>query len=760
MSAAAESDAEVRVADRSAAALRRAPLTTGVDYWSTPASPADGVRALRLADGPHGLRVQNDDAPDHLGIGRSLPATCFPPAVTLASSWDPELITDVGRALGEEAAAQGVDVVLGPGLNIKRSPLCGRNFEYYSEDPLLAGILAGAMVAGIQSQGVAACLKHFAVNNQETDRQRVSAEVDRRTLFEIYLRAFQIALETEPAWAIMSSYNRINGVYASENPFLLTDTLRGRWGWDGVVVSDWGAVHDPVVAVASGLDLRMPGRPDDARVAAAAKSGSLAPEVLETVAERLALLGRRTTRAEAVADPAAPDAHHDLARRAAARSAVLLTNDGVLPLRDLGGVRVAVVGSLAREPRYQGAGSSAVNPTRVVSAWDSLHARLTERGAVVTFAPGYAVDAAAVDAVEEDRAFALAADADVVIACVGLPGSAEAEGRDRTSIELPEAQRSLLARLGRSGVPVVACLSNGSAVSTASWREGMAAIVEFWLTGQAHGDSIVDVLLGDVNPAGRLAETVPQRLQDTPSYLSFPGEAGHVRYGEGVFVGYRHYDALGIAVDFPFGHGLSYTSFAYDELEIEPSPDPSSEVALTVSARITNTGACAGDEVVQLYIAEDSAVVRMPEQQLRAFSRVHLAAGESRRVSFAVARDRLGYFDVRSDAWEFEGGILEVRVGASSRDIRLRGTAEMAGRAVSVPLTLWSSFGEWLADARRGPRLTEAIAERGGITGRMADLLADEAGRDSVLSVPMASLTEFPGFPFDADEIVAMSDEE
>ena len=572
-------------------------LTTGADYWSTHPAPRAGLRSVRLADGPHGLRVQDDENPDHLGLGRSIPATCFPPAVTLASSWDRDLIRRVGAALGREARASGVDVLLGPGLNIKRSPLCGRNFEYFSEDPLLSGVLAGAMVDGLQSEGVGACVKHFAANNQETDRQRVSAEVDERALREIYLRTFQIAIREASPWAIMSSYNRINGVYASENPWLLTEMLRGEWGYDGLVVSDWGAVHDPIQAVQAGLDLRMPGRPEDPRVREAAAVGSLEDAALDRTAQSVARLAERTT-PTARAPIVNHDEHHALVRRAAAESAVLLTNrDNFLPLTPTAGMRIAVIGELARTPRYQGAGSSAVNPTRVVSGLDAFTTRIADAGAELHFAPGYSLTEKhqPADAIED--ALALASRSDVVICFVGLPGHYEAEGRDRTTIDLPTDQLALLDALKDVPATTVVALSNGSAVTTAAWRDGVDAIVEFWLTGQAHGDTVADVLLGDVNPSGKLAETVPVRLADTPSFLNFPGEHGKVIYGEGIYVGYRYYDARSIAVDYPFGHGMSYTTFEYADLRVT-THGVADQLALSIELSVTNTGTRAGAEVV------------------------------------------------------------------------------------------------------------------------------------------------------------------
>jgi beta-glucosidase len=723
-----------------------AELTTGSGYWTTFALAEPALRELRLADGPHGLRVQDDDNPDHLGLGRSLPATCFPPAVTLASSWDRDLVRVVGAALGREAAALGVDVVLGPGMNIKRTPLCGRNFEYFSEDPLLTGCLAGAMVAGIQSNAVAACLKHFAANNQETDRLRVSAEVGPRALREIYLRAFEVALRETPAWSIMSAYNRINGTYASENHWLLTDVLRDEWGYDGVVVSDWGAVHDPVRAFAAGLDLRMPGHDEpDTRVREAVSAGVLPAAAVEQMLQRLQLLAERTTREAAPTEECMFDEHHDLTRRAAAESAVLLQNGGILPLQPRPGMTVAIVGELAKAPRYQGAGSSAVNPTRLVSGWDALAERLEAAGAKVVFAAGYRLDddnpsgglAEAVEAV---------AAADCAIVFAGLPPSAETEGRDRTSLDLPDAQLELLGALAEVDTPAAVVLTNGGVVRTAGWRRGVDAVVEFWLTGQAHGDAIADVLLGGVNPSGKLTETIPLRVEDTPAHLNFPGESGRVFYGEGIHVGYRYYDAKQMQVDFPFGHGLSYTTFAYADLRVEVAP-PSSDDAFVVEVAVTNTGSRAGAEVVQVYAGERSEHVEMPVRQLRGFAKVLLQPGETRSVRIGIRRDDLGYFSEAAGRWLFEPGTVRVDVGSSSRDIRAQAQIEVPGETLRHPLSEWSTWGEWWAEEDAHALLAEAIERGGGLRGRLADLIVDPTGSESVLGLPLQTLVEFPGFP-------------
>lgn len=727
-----------------------AELTFGADYWTTRASSRFGVPRIRLADGPHGLRVQDDNNPDLLGLGRSIPSTCFPTGATLAASWDVDLVEEVGRALGQEAKALGVQVVLGPGLNIKRSPLCGRNFEYYSEDPLLAGRLAAANVRGIQSNNVAACLKHFAVNNQETDRMRISADVDERPLHEIYLRAFEIAFREGRPWTIMSSYNRINGVSASENPWLLNDVLREKWGFDGVVVSDWGAVRDPVEAVRSGLDLRMPGMEADPRILDALQAGALDRDAAVQVAERLRLLGERTATSLNSAPPSY-EANNELARKAAAQSSVLLHNDaGLLPLSAQSMGKIAVVGELARTPRFQGAGSSAVNPYRLVTPLDAMQVRFDD----ACFAPGYLMSGESDPSLIE-AAVELAVSAETVVMFLGLPPIAESEGFDRTYIDLPQAQIDLLRAVAAANSRVVVCLSNGSVVSTTSWRSCAGAIVEFWLGGQALGDAVVDVLTGVVNPSGKLPETVPQRLADSPAYLDFPGSLGRVRYSEGMYVGYRWYDARDVEVDYPFGHGLSYTRFAYSDL-LADAYDDTDPRALRVSFTLTNAGDYSGAEVAQLYIGRPASEMSHPLRELRAFTKVYLEAGESRRVSLTVTREDLSYYHLDC-GWVFEGGTYPFAIGSSSRDLRLAGSIDIPGPVVKSPLTPWSLFGEWLDHPVAAPLMWKLIDGRGGLRGRIGDLYHDEVGRGTVRGIPLLTVLQLPGVPFSEAEAYAIS---
>ena len=560
----------------------KASLVMGGDFWHTATVERLGIEPVMVADGPHGLRMQPEDA-DHAGLGGSLPATCFPTASAIASSWDRDLVAEIGSALAQEARVQGVSVILGPGINMKRSPLCGRNFEYLSEDPYLAGELATAMVAAIQEQGVGTSLKHYAANNQEDDRLRVSAEIDERTLREVYLPAFERVVKAAQPWTIMCAYNKVNGTYASEHHWLLTEVLRDEWGFEGLVMSDWGAVHDRVAALAAGLDLEMPpakGRSEIA-VVEAVRAGELSPDVLDRGVRRVLRLVEQSAPTRAAAAPAAAyDEHHVLARRAAAQSAVLLKNDDrLLPIEGAGSV--ALIGAFATAPRYQGAGSSQVSPTSVDSPLDELRAALPA-GVELSHAAGFALDGGHDDAgggttggiTGETGALAseavdVARAADTVVLLLGLPDSAESEGFDRTHLDLPADQVALLEAVSEVNDRVVVVLANGSVVRTSAWEHLAGAVLECWLGGQAAGGGLADLLTGAANPSGKLAETIPVRLEDTPSHLNFPGDSQVVRYGEGLFIGYRAYDALGQYVSHPFGFGLSYTTFELDAPQVE-----------------------------------------------------------------------------------------------------------------------------------------------------------------------------------------------
>jgi len=728
---------------------QKASLTSGADFWTTRAVPDAGIPSIMLTDGPHGLRKQAG-ASDHLGIADSVPATCFPPAVGLGSSFDPELAERVGEALGIESAIEDVAVILGPGINIKRSPLCGRNFEYYSEDPIVSGVMGAGLVRGIQSTGVGASLKHFAANNQELDRMRVSSDVDPRPLREIYLRGFQRVVEGAQPWTVMCSYNRINGVYASQDPWLLTKVLREEWGFEGLVVSDWGAVDDRVAALAAGLDLEMPssGGRTAAQLVAAVQDGTLEEWALDVAAGRVAGLVRKAQARPAIAGPLDVEAHHALAREAAGRSIVLLRNEGaLLPLRP--DQKVAVIGAFATTPRYQGAGSSLVNPTRLDNALDAI--REVATGDVV-YAPGFSLgqdgDAAALTA----EAVAAASGADVAVVFVGLPAAAESEGYDREHIDLPAAQLELLDAVLEANPHTVVVLSNGGVVAL-PFRDRVPAIVEGWLLGQAGGVATADVLYGAVNPSGRLTETIPLRLEDTPSYGNFPGELGHVRYGEGVLVGYRWYDARGLEVAYPFGHGLSYTRFGYGDAAA--SVDASGDVVVTVS--VTNTGEVAGREVVQVYTSLAGSVVERAPRELKAFTSVELDPGQTREVSLTVRRADLAYWDVRVERWVAEGGEYTVEVGASSRDIRSTTTVAVDGDAVTLPLTMESSIGDLMADPVAGPVVQQAIAGlvsgMGGDAAGASMTAADEGMQQMMASFPVGRLVGFPGIPVTREQV-------
>ncbi|MFE5409035.1 glycoside hydrolase family 3 C-terminal domain-containing protein [Microbacterium sp. NPDC056569] len=700
----------------------KASLTSGVSFWHTKPVERVGVPAVMVTDGPHGLRKQREGG-DHLGIGDSVPATCFPPAVGLGSSWDVDLVRRVGEALGTETSIENVAVLLGPGINIKRSPLCGRNFEYLSEDPIVSGVLGAAIVQGIQSKGVGTSLKHFAANNQENDRMRSSSDVDPRPLREIYLRGFQRVVEDAQPWTVMCSYNRINGVYASEDPWLLTRVLRDEWGFEGLVVSDWGAVNERVPGLAAGMDLEMPSSNGvtDAQIVAAVQDGSLDESVVDVAAGRvLDLVRKATAGAGAVAGPLDVDAHHALAREAAGRSIVLLKNDGaVLPLAK--DAKIAVIGEFAEKPRYQGAGSSMINPTRVDTALDEIRSLATGD---VAYAQGFSNALEVSDdeaSALRDEAVGAASVADVAVLFLGLPARLESEGYDRDDIDLPPAQLALVDAVRAANQNTVVVLSNGGVVAL-PFAEHVPAILETWLLGQAGGGGTADVLFGEVNPSAKLTETIPVRLEDTPAFLDFPGEFSHTRYGEGLFVGYRWYDARRLEVVFPFGHGLSYTTFSYTDAAAQVDADGDVEVTVAV----TNTGDRAGREVVQVYTSLAGSSVQCAPRELKAFASVALEPGESQVVTLTVRRQDLAYWDIRADRWVVEGGEYTIDVAASSRDIRSSAAVAVEGDVLTLPLSRTSSMGEVLSHPVAGPVVQAAIAQMMGGLGDSAASIMPE----------------------------------
>ncbi|MGP6176194.1 glycoside hydrolase family 3 C-terminal domain-containing protein [Microbacterium sp. A196] len=654
---------------RSAMTLaEKASLMSGANFWNTKPVPRLGIPSIMLTDGPHGLRKQGGAA-DHLGLNDSLPATCFPPAVALATSWDASLLARVGAALGSEAAAERVSVLLGPGLNIKRNPLAGRNFEYFSEDPLVAGRLAAALIRGIQSRGVAASAKHFAVNSQETHRMSIDEIVDERALHEIYLEGFRIAVAEGDPWTVMSSYNRVNGTYANENVSLLRDVLRTSWGFDGLVVTDWGGNNDRVAGLVAGNALEMPSTDGvtDRVIIAAVESGTIDESVLDDRVEEMLRLIERT--APSPDAPAADlDAHHDLAVEAAENSLVLLRNEnGILPLAPESG-RIAVIGDFAAVPRYQGSGSSLVNPTRAETALDALRASALD---VIGYEPGFARRDRP-SARRLRRALRLAARADRVLLFLGLDESAEAEAVDRTHMRLAANQLQLTRELIALNVPIVVVLAGGAPVEL-PFADEVDAILNSSLAGQGGGRAVVRVLTGQVNPSGKLAESYPLRYADVPSSATFGRTEATSEHRESIYVGYRYFDKAGVSVRYPFGHGLSYTTFAYSDLIVGPA---------AADITVTNTGEVAGSEVVQLYIeAPDAADERFRAiRELRGFAKVALRPGESKTVHIEYAEHAFDIYDPVSGAWRTIGGEYTVLAAASSRDIRLRASIRVEGQ--------------------------------------------------------------------------------
>ena len=651
----------------------RADLCSGADVWSLQAIPRLGLPPIVLTDGPHGLRKAAPGT--HSGLSRNLPATCFPTASALASTWDVDLLREIGAALGAEAAAADVDVLLGPGMNIKRHPLCGRNFEYFSEDPLLSGRLAAAMVEGIQSRGIGACVKHFAANDQEHGRMVVDVIADERTLREIHLRGFEIAVRNSRPWTVMSAYNRINGVYCSENDWLLNRVLRRDWKFQGAVMTDWGAANDRVSGIRAGNDLEMPasGGVNDRRLVAAVRRGDLDERALDRSVARIVELVLRSRKRSKSTSSYAEAEHHALACRAAAEGTVLLKNDGnALPLRR--DARIAVIGAFAKAPRYQGTGSSRVTPTRLDCAFDAMQAIAGPDP--LLYAPGYDPDLSEPDSRLIEEAAATAAEADTAVVFAGLPSVYESEGFDRPHMRLPEQHDRLIEAVCAANPDTVVVLANGAPVEM-PWVELPRAILDAYLGGQAGGPALADLLFGRSAPCGKLAETFPLRREDVPADEWFPGSNRQVQYREGLYVGYRHFDSFERPVLFPFGHGLSYTRFDYGDLRVTRDEGEPCRVALT----LTNAGAVYGAEIVQVYVHRmDDAGPYRPEQELRGFAKVRLDAGKSESITIDLDPHAFAFYDVKAGDWATARGEYEIRVGASSRDIRLRERLAVDGK--------------------------------------------------------------------------------
>ena len=647
--------------------IEKAAIVGGQGEWQTWPIPRLGIPSMYCSDGPHGIRKQAG-AGDHLGLNESLKATCFPTAATVANSWDVALGEKIGQALGEEAMAEDVHILLGPGMNMKRSPLCGRNFEYFSEDPHLAGKMAAAYVRGIQSKGVRSCIKHFAVNSQEERRMAMDAVVDERTLREIYLTAFEIAIREGKAKALMTSYNEVNGEYANENAHLLLDILRGEWGYDGMVVTDWGGSNDHVKGIKcrSNLEMPNPGLDSARQVIAAIENGTLTKAELDLcVDDLLDAILETTEAAKGHSTEFDIEGHHALAREAASQCAVLLKNEGkILPLAE--GTKVAVIGDFAFKPRYQGAGSSMVNTTKLESFIEI--AQESSALEIVASSAGYQRNGDPDEALKNEAVEA-AKQADVVLYFFGLDEMSESEGLDRQHMKLPKVQIELLKALAGANPNIVGILSGGSSIEM-DWDKDLKAVLHGYLTGQAGGGAVYDIITGAVNPSGKLAETYPVAYEDTPAFKYYPAKERTSEYREGLYIGYRYFDTAHVPVKYPFGYGLSYTTFEYTDLKVN---------AEGATFKITNTGKCDGAEIAQLYISLPGAEVFRPEKELKGFAKVFLKAGETKSVNIAFNDMTFRYWNVKDEAWAVEGGIYKVLVGSSSADIRLAADMSVAG---------------------------------------------------------------------------------
>ena len=684
----------------------KALLTSGRDAWSTQPIERLDIPYTWMADGPHGLR--RAPTTDTWGYGNQAPATCFPTASALSASWDMELVEEVGAALGVESNALGVDLLLGPGINIKRSPLAGRNFEYFSEDPLLSGKLGVAYINGVQGQGVGATVKHYVANNVETQRMWANSNLDDRTLNEIYMTPFEITVKEAQPWSVMACYNRVQGEYGTESLKLLTDKLKNDWGFKGFVVSDWDAVVDRVQGIRAGMHLEMPGKPariTSKMVVDAVKNNELDEKQLDSIVKdllRVVFMGQNTK--DKFGDQNL-EQHHQLARKVAAEAITLLKNTKkLLPVDTAKYKKIAVLGEFAVNPRYQGNGSSQVKPTKLDKFIDIIRQEYGQ-DIEITYSAGYSLadddDLSLVDAAVE-----VAADADLALVMAGLPLSYESEGIDRKHIDLPPSHNKLISDVAKVQPNTAIILTNGSAIAM-PWVNDVSAILETWLGGQAGAGAIADAVFGVVNPSGKLAETFPVRLEDSPAFLNFPGEDGQVIYGERMFVGYRYFDKLNIEPLFPFGHGLSYTEFGYSNLKLS-STDITDKDQLQVSLTVTNTGKVKGKEVIQLYVADKESSVQRPVKELKAFDKIELAPGESKEVSFTLSVRDFSYYSKVYDRWLAESGEFDILIGSSSRDIRLTGSLNLSNtEKLNYKMTKFSFFSEYWENPQLKPLLIE-----------------------------------------------------
>jgi beta-glucosidase len=651
----------------------KASLCSGKDFWYLKGLERLEIPSIMVTDGPHGLRKQAGDS-SQVGLTDSVPATCFPTASTLAATWNRDLVYQVGVALGEECREEKVGVILGPGVNIKRSPLCGRNFEYFSEDPYLTGEIAKSHINGVQSQGIGTSMKHYSVNNQEFRRMAIDAIVDERALREIYLPGYEIAVKEAQPWTVMCAYNKVNGTYCAEHHYLMTKILKEEWGHEGLVITDWGAMNDRVEGLKAGVELEMPGSPNgnDAKIVAAVQSGQLDEAILDRSVERILTMvfkAETTLSENFVYDR---DAHHALARRVAGEGAVLLKNDNaILPLPD--NSKIALIGQFAKSPRYQGAGSSLMNPTQL----DNLHDEMIELvgDENIVFAPGYTKTGDLADESLIQEALEVSIAAEIVVVCAGLTDMYEVEGLDREHMKMPPGHDALIRAVAAAHQKVVVVLSNGSPVEM-PWANNVLGILEGYLGGQAGAGAIAEILFGKVNPSGKLAETFPHKLEDNPSHHYFPSGPATVEYRESIYVGYRYYDTVNQNVLFPFGHGLSYTTFKYSDLQLSRSEISDTDI-LTATVKVKNTGSMAGKEIVQLYVRDVETTAFRPEKELKGFTKVELQPGEETVVAIELTKRAFTYYDRDLKDWRIESGVFEILVGASSQDIRLSANVEV-----------------------------------------------------------------------------------
>ena len=724
----------------------KASLLGGDDFWHTKAVERLGIPRFMMSDGPHGLRKQDQEG-DHLGINDSIKAVCFPAACATASSFDTDLIEKMGETIGDECQAEDLAVVLGPAVNIKRSPLCGRNFEYFSEDPYLAGKMAAAYISGVQSKHVGTSIKHFALNDQETNRMNISAEASERTIREIYFPAFEIAVKESQPKTVMCSYNKINGTYSSDNEWLLNKVLREDWGFKGAVMTDWGAVDDRVQGVKAGLELEMPGNTaeNDKKIVEAVRSGALDERLVDRAVERLltVMYDHYDNRVGGTFDR---DRDHEVAEKVEENCAVLLQNNGILPLKE--GQKIVYIGEYAEKPRYQGGGSSHINSSKVVSALDAAKAA----GRTISYVKGFPADRNEENADLLAEAVAAAKEADVAVIFAGLPDVIESEGYDRRDMKMPACQIKVIEEVAKVQKNVVVVLHNGSPVEV-PWAEDVAAILEMYLGGQAVGTAEDHLLFGIANPSGHLAETFPVKLEDNPSYLNFPGDSYKVHYQEGVFVGYRYYDTKKMPVRWAFGHGLSYTTFAIGNLRVDRAEMGDDDV-ITASVDVTNTGDREGKEVVQLYVADRTGTTGRPAKELKGFAKVDLAPGETKTVTFPVDRRALCYFEERLGDWYAASGTYALLVGDASDNIAAEKEISFATK-VEIPMHVAgdTTIGQLLSNPKTAAIVQQMMAKASPLGGESSTKKdepdagmgagADEMNKAMMMYMPLKALIAF-----------------